>query len=71
MDTISLQVKDLSRFYRSTWIFFYRLNLTKRQAVSEILIVSDKNFLNDGKILSNNVRSEKLIYVVSSISRKK
>ena len=45
MDTTSLQVKDLSRFYHSTSIFFYRLNLTKQQVVSEILIVNDKNFL--------------------------
>ena len=30
MNTTSLQVKDLSRFYHSTSIFFYRLNLTKQ-----------------------------------------
>ena len=60
MDTTSLQVKDLSLFYHSTWIFFYRLNLTKQQVVSEILIVSDKNFLNDGKILSNKCKINKV-----------
>ena len=61
MDTTSLQVKDLSRFYHSIWIYFYRLNLTKQQVVvSKILIVSDKNFLNDGKILSNKCKINKV-----------
>ena len=61
MNTTSLQVKDLSRFYHSTSIFFYRLNVTKQQVVvSEILIVSDQNFLNDGKILSNKCKINKV-----------
>ena len=60
MDTTSLQVKDLSRFYHSSWVFFYRLNLTKQQVVSKILIVSDRNFLNDGKILSNKCKIRKV-----------
>ena len=61
MNTTSLQVKDLTRFYHSTWIFLYRLNLTKQQVVvSKILIVSDKNFLNDGKILSNKCKIRKV-----------
>ena len=61
MNTTSIQVNDLSHFYHSTSIFFYRLNLTKQQViVSEILIVSDKNFLNDGKILSNQCKIRKV-----------